>query len=277
MAAKANARRFRIGVEGATTDGRTIERAWLEQMAANYDPAVYTALINMEHIKGYTPDSPFRRYGKVEALETEEIQDGLLSGKLALYAYLAPTDDLIALTKKWQKTFTSMEVNPDFADTGSAYLVGLAVTDDPASLGTEMLTFSAGARQNPLAARKQSPDNLFTAAEETPLVFEPDDNKPSLFSCISALFAKKQTSDDARFSDVHQAVELVAQEQQQLAAQVQQHSAQLARLASLETDLQAHKTELASLKETLSQQDRNSAFRPLSTGGADTATVLTDC
>ncbi|MBP2844082.1 GPO family capsid scaffolding protein [Dickeya oryzae] len=277
MAAKANARRFRIGVEGATTDGRTIERAWLEQMAANYDPAVYTALINMEHIKGYTPDSPFRRYGKVEALETEEIQDGLLSGKLALYAYLAPTDDLIALTQKGQKLFTSMEVNPDFADTGSAYLVGLAVTDDPASLGTEMLTFSAGARQNPLAARKQSPGNLFTAAEETPLVFEPDDNKPSLFSRISALFAKKQTSDDARFSDVHQAVELVAQEQQQLAAQVQQHSAQLARLASLETDLQAHKTELASLKETLSQQDRNSSIRPLSTGGADTATVLTDC
>jgi hypothetical protein len=30
MAVKA--KRFRIGVEGATTDGRTIERAWLEQM-----------------------------------------------------------------------------------------------------------------------------------------------------------------------------------------------------------------------------------------------------
>ncbi|RNM26746.1 hypothetical protein EFS38_03070 [Dickeya undicola] len=277
MAAKANARRFRIGVEGATTDGRTIDRAWLEQMAANYDPAVYTALINMEHIKGYTPDSPFRRYGKIEALETEEIQDGLLSGKLALYAYLAPTDDLIALTQKWQKTFTSMEVNPDFADTGAAYLVGLAVTDDPASLGTEMLTFSAGAKHNPLAARKQAPGNLFTAAEETQLVFEPDDNKPSLFGRISALFAKKQTSDDARFGDVHQAVELVAQEQQQLAAQVQQHGAQLARLTALEIALQAHKTELASLKETLGQQDRNPAFRPLSTGGADTATVLTDC
>lgn len=277
MAAKANARRFRIGVEGATTDGRTIDRAWLEQMAANYDPAVYTALINMEHIKGYTPDSPFRRYGKIEALETEEIQDGLLSGKLALYAYLAPTDDLIALTKKWQKLFTSMEVNPDFADTGAAYLVGLAVTDDPASLGTEMLTFSSGAKQNPLAARKQAPGNLFTAAEETPLVFDLDDNKPSLFGRISALFAKKQTSDNARFGDVHQAVELVAQEQQTLAGQVQQHGAQLARLTALETDLQAHKTELASLKETLGQQDRNPAFRPLSTGGADTATVLTDC
>ncbi|WP_446668849.1 GPO family capsid scaffolding protein, partial [Klebsiella pneumoniae] len=56
MAVKA--KRFRIGVEGATTDGRNIERAWLEQMAASYDPQVYTALINLEHIKGYTPDSP---------------------------------------------------------------------------------------------------------------------------------------------------------------------------------------------------------------------------
>lgn len=40
MAVKA--KRFRIGVEGATTDGRNIERAWLEQMAASYDPQVYT-------------------------------------------------------------------------------------------------------------------------------------------------------------------------------------------------------------------------------------------
>ncbi|EFP2416359.1 GPO family capsid scaffolding protein [Escherichia coli] len=35
------AKRFRIGVEGATTDGREIQREWLEQMAASYNPAVY--------------------------------------------------------------------------------------------------------------------------------------------------------------------------------------------------------------------------------------------
>ena len=49
------AKRFRIGVEGATTDGREIQREWLEQMAASYNPAVYTALINLEHIKSYLP------------------------------------------------------------------------------------------------------------------------------------------------------------------------------------------------------------------------------
>jgi hypothetical protein len=39
-----------------------------------------------------------------------------------------------------------MEVSTSFADTGKAYLVGLAATDDPASLGTEMLQFSASAK-----------------------------------------------------------------------------------------------------------------------------------
>jgi hypothetical protein len=47
------AKRFRIGVEGATTDGREIQREWLVQMAASYNPTVYTALINLEHIKSY--------------------------------------------------------------------------------------------------------------------------------------------------------------------------------------------------------------------------------
>ncbi len=37
----------------------------LEQMAASYNPQVYTALINLEHIKGYTGQSipPFRDRG----------------------------------------------------------------------------------------------------------------------------------------------------------------------------------------------------------------------
>jgi hypothetical protein len=35
----------------------------------------------MEHIKGYTADSPFRRYGKVDKLEAAEISEGPLKGK----------------------------------------------------------------------------------------------------------------------------------------------------------------------------------------------------
>ncbi|HAV9898702.1 TPA: capsid protein [Escherichia coli] len=235
------AKRFRIGVEGATTDGREIQREWLEQMAASYNPAVYTALINLEHIKSYLPDSTFNRYGKVTALFAEEITEGPLAGKMALYADVEPTESLVELVKKGQKLFTSMEVSPKFADTGKAYLVGLAATDDPASLGTEMLTFSASAAHNPLANRKQNPANLFTAAEETVIELEEiQDDKPSLFARVTALFTKKEQSDDARFSDVHKAVELVATEQQNLSARTEKSlSEQEERLSELEAALQA--------------------------------------
>lgn len=54
--------------------------------------AVYTALINLEHIKSYLPDSTFNRYGKVTALFAEEITEGPLAGKMALYADVEPTE-----------------------------------------------------------------------------------------------------------------------------------------------------------------------------------------
>lgn len=56
----AKAKRFRIGVEGAISDGREIQRDWLVQMAASYNPTLYTAQINLEHIKPYLPDSTFK-------------------------------------------------------------------------------------------------------------------------------------------------------------------------------------------------------------------------
>ncbi|MGP2459547.1 GPO family capsid scaffolding protein [Pantoea ananatis] len=266
------AKRFRIGVEGATTDGRTIERSWLEQMAANYDPAVYTAVINMEHIKGYTPDSAFRRFGVVDALDTEEISDGLLKGKLGLYAVINPTDELVTMTGNMQKLFTSMEIRPEFADTGEAYLIGLAVTDDPASLGTELLQFSASAGANPLANRKQHPDNLFTAATEAVIEFEDvADEKPSLFSRVSALFSNKQKSDDARFSDVHRAVELVATEQQAFSQRIE--TALSEQTSSLQVQLSAEaaarellQADFSQLQEQLSREDGRQDFRPRTPG-----------
>ncbi|WP_225377390.1 GPO family capsid scaffolding protein [Klebsiella pneumoniae] len=277
MAVKA--KRFRIGVEGATTDGRTIERAWLEQMAASYNPQVYTALINLEHIKGYTPDSPFRRFGTVDKLEAEEITDGPLKGKMALYAWITPSDDLVAYTRKLQKLFTSMEVNTSFADTGKAYLIGLAATDDPASLGTEMLHFSASAKSNPLAGRKQNPENLFTAAEETLIEWEEvQGEKPSLFARVTAMFTKKEQTDDARFSDVHRAVELVATEQQSLGERTDQSlSAQDKRIAELETALQKQQTDFSALKQKLSQEDSRKDYRQRAPGGEAPTGTLTNC
>lgn len=179
----------RIATEGATTDGRTISAEWLTQMAKNFDPAKYGCRINLEHIKGVLPDSPFKAYGDVTALKAEKDDD-----KLALFAEIDPTDELKAMVEKRQKIYTSMEVDLDFAGTGEAYLVGLAVTDSPASLGTSMLKFSAEQGQDsPLAARKQRPGNLFSAAIETALDFsegQEEASGPTLFDTVKALFAK---------------------------------------------------------------------------------------
>ncbi|EFI6288315.1 head completion/stabilization protein [Escherichia coli] len=109
------AKRFRIGVEGATTDGREIQREWLEQMAASYNPAVYTALINLEHIKSYLPDSTFNRYGKVTALSAisevnAELYEFRRRQQMLGYASLAevPAEQLDGKSERIQHYFNAV-------------------------------------------------------------------------------------------------------------------------------------------------------------------------
>ncbi len=130
-----------------------------------------------------------------------------------------------------------------------------AATDDPASLGTEMLQFSASAKSNPLAGRKQNPENLFTATEETLIEWEEvRGEKPPSLPASPRCLPKEQT-DDARFSDVHRAVELVATEQQSLSERTDQSlSAQCKRIAELETALQEQQTAFSALELRLSRK-----------------------
>jgi hypothetical protein len=139
---------FRVAVEGPTIDGRVIERKHLEQMAAAYDPATYTARLNVEHLRGYSPNPPFNAYGSVAEVMTEEITlnvGGKDQKKLALMASFEVNDQAKELTANDQKIFSSVEIQPNFAQTNKAYLVGLALTDTPASLATEALKFSTRA------------------------------------------------------------------------------------------------------------------------------------
>lgn len=225
-----------VATEGATTDGRTIQRNWIEEMAESYDPKnTYGARINLDHIKFsvYLPElANAHCFGDVLAVKAEEREDG----KLQLLAELQPTDALIALNKDGQKVYTSVEIDTNFADTGKAYLVGLAVTDNPASLGTEMLSFS----HNGLNARKLKADNIFSAAIETELDFEGwnGDEHQSVFAKIKALFAKKEKSDDERFSDQSSAIELLAEQQKEI----------LEKLTALQGDFANQQAEIEEMK-----------------------------
>src|SRR5690554_1447220 len=182
---------FRVAVEGATTDGREIQRGWIQEMADQYNPETYGARVNCEHLKTFMPRGDFGAYGDVLALKAEEVEIGGVK-KLALFAQIEPTPELIALNKEKQKIYTSIEVNPKFSDTGKAYLVGLAVTDSPASLGTEALEFSA--KHGTMSNRKQHADNLFTAAEEAALEFteEQDSALTELKAKITELFRRTE-------------------------------------------------------------------------------------
>lgn len=133
---------IRAAVAGETLDSRTIDQSQIQQMADSYDPEFYTALIWIEHLRGFHPDSSFNSYGHVVEAKAETIPVGKLKGQLALYIRLAPSAELIKMVRGGQKLFTSVEMHTNMAHIGGAYLMGLAVTDSPASAGTSMMKFS---------------------------------------------------------------------------------------------------------------------------------------
>ena len=253
-----------VATEGATTDGRAIERRWIEEAAASYDPKnTYGARLNLDHIKFtlYMPEMANSHcFGDVLALKTEEREDG----KLQLLAQIQPTDALIELNKKGQKVYTSVEIDTNFADTGKAYLVGLAVTDNPASLGTEMLAFS----HNGLSNRKLKPENLFTAAVETE--FEFSEEKPSILAQVKALFARKAEEEKDQKADQEGALLLLSEKLLELENKLNQQETDFAELQTAHTALQAM------VEEFDQKPAANYTPRPL-VAGEKADQFLTDC
>ncbi|MGR2709550.1 phage capsid protein [Pseudomonas sp. IB20] len=268
---------FRVAVEGATSDKRTIKRSWLEQAARNFNPATYGARIWLEHFRSLLPDSPFKAYGDVLAVKTEEVE---VNGqkKLALFAQVEPTPDLIAMNKARQKIYTSIEIDDSFSDTGEAYIVGLAVTDSPASLGTDVLAFSAQKPDSsPFKDRHYSATSMFTEAVETELTFEEFEEKPGigtqLLSTVKALLTGKQAKDDSEFSQIGEAVQTLAEHVKDLPEQL---AAEKKFSGELKTKVDQLSKDLGDLKTKLSStQDHSQKERPQVSGGDNQ--VVTDC
>ena len=190
---------FIVAVAGDTVDGRTIEASWLTDIAATYNRATYGARVNKEHIVGLSGGDPFKIYGDVLSASTEEVTlqlGGKPVKKLALRAEIEATDELVAMTANGQKIYTSIEVAPNFANTGKANLVGLAVTDTPASLGTDVLSFAIkhpGALST--GPKLTAAGNMFSLGYET--TFEladgevaapPVDSAAGFFAAATAFF-----------------------------------------------------------------------------------------
>lgn len=264
---------FRVATEGATTDGRTIQRSWIEQAARNYNTKKYHARVWLEHMRGMMADSAFAALGDVVAVKAVQNSEG----KMELHAQIEALPSLVAMNKAKQKLFSSIEIDPNFAETGEAYLVGLGVTDSPASLGTEMLSFaSQNPAANPLAGRKLGKDNLFSVAVETDLGLEGDaegiasamlQKFGELVDGIKGLVTTKpapaagDTSFATKTMEVLDAASKALQHQaQEHAKLLEKHNAQTAELVTLKQDF-------GTLKTKLEGTENHSNQRPPAAGG----------
>jgi len=201
MSKKLTTKFTRIAVAGLTaSDGRTIEPQWLRDMAANYNTSTYTARVNVEHFRNASATGPFPALGDVIALRVQEDEielGGKTEKRVALYAQIQGNETLQGYVAADQKKFTSIEVEPNFSGTGKAYLMGLAATDNPASLGTEALQFSARTddafakiRKADLDGRKKHDTCLFSAAFPTSIEFAEETPAPETAdSIIAKIFA----------------------------------------------------------------------------------------
>ncbi|HED4146129.1 TPA: GPO family capsid scaffolding protein [Raoultella ornithinolytica] len=264
-------KKFRVAVSGNTVDGREIQPQHLRDAAANYNLNVYAARVNIEHFLSPYPGSDFGAMGDVTALSTEDITEGPLAGRTALYAEIDPSDRMVQMTDKGQKVYSSIELAPQFALNGKAYVVGLAMTDTPASLGTDRLKFAAQQRASVMAFNNQQGEPpMITEAIEVEVIelaAQRSDEGKQWFNRVMGILGKGQKTDDQRFGQVHQAVEAVAQSQvdlgEQFSAAEQERQQDKATIQKLTTDL-------AALRQQLEGTDGNFSQRPAA-GGGDSA------
>lgn len=263
-------KKFRVAVSGNTVDGREIQPQHLRDAAANYSQEVYGARVNIEHYLSPYPGSDFGAMGDVAALSTEDITEGPLAGRTALYAEIEPSDRMVQMTNKGEKVYSSIELHPQFALNGKAYIVGLAMTDTPASLGTERLKFTTQQRASVMAFNNQQAEPpMFSEAIEAEVIeltAQRSDEGAKWYSRVMGIISKGQKTDDQRFSQMHQVVEAVAQSQSK---QIDQFNAAELERQQDKAAIQKLTTDLAALRQQLEGTDGNFSQRQPANGGAN--------
>ncbi|MXO64835.1 GPO family capsid scaffolding protein [Altericroceibacterium endophyticum] len=164
-------KKFLLCTSGTTVDGREINAEWLRQMAEDYNPKTYGARLNIEHVRGVTGQQPFRAFGDVLELSVEDNYEITVGGetekRTALFGVFDVTEEAKSLNEQGQKVYPSVEIDPDFAGKGRAYMMGCALTDSPAAIGTQRLSFNRVAPGHD-QLKQQELGGLLEFAEEEP-------------------------------------------------------------------------------------------------------------
>lgn len=266
---KTSRKKFRVAVSGSTVDGREISPVHLREAAENFNPDVYAARVNVEHYLSPCPSSEFSAMGDVTALSTEDITEGPLAGRTALYAEIEPTERMKQLVADGKKIYSSIELHPQFSVNRRAYLVGLAMTDTPASLGTERLKFTAQQRQAVMTFNSiQGEAPLISEAIESEIIEMAEQRQEEgtqWFNRVMGIIGRGRKADDASFSRIQEAVEGVATSQADI---IDRFNALETRHQQDSQKITSLTTELAALKEKLSTQDGDPQNRFTATGAA---------
>ena len=261
-------KKFRVAVSGTTIDGREISGQMLRRAAENYDPDVWGSRVNVEHMLSRMPSSEFSAVGDVISLSTEEITEGKLAGRTALYAEIEPTDRMTQMLNDGKKIYSSIELEPNIEAVGGPYVIGLAMTDTPASLGTERLKFAAQQRASIMQFSNSAGEvAMFTECMEAELVASVQDSTEESrkwFSRVMTLISKTRNTDSEQFAHVREAVESIATEQ---AGLLDRFHAMEEQQRSDRASLEALTRELTELKAQLKTEDADKEHRFTATGG----------
>ncbi|MBD2806422.1 GPO family capsid scaffolding protein [Xenorhabdus sp. ZM] len=262
-----------VCTEGMTLNGFAVTREQIQQMADSYNPRLYAARLNLEHVKSLFPDSVFRQYALVKSANAYEVKDGPLQGKLALEVTVELDEEkdagLFALNQSGQKIFSSIEFYSRFPQTDSAYLTGIAVTDTPAAVGTELIKLSVQERGLP-----DSDDRYLSASLETLCELMESTEQPPADKSLGEKFVlsvKKalgmhREHNHAELNTLRDMVQLTAEKCGEALNQMQKLSSLEALCASQSEKITTLENELSTLKSQLSQQDDSPIQRPRADG-----------
>lgn len=161
---------FCVATAGPTIDGREIKEQWLTEAAETYNTAEYTAMIWPSSVDSH---QKWYNLGTVHSVKCETV-----NGKVKLFARFLPNKWMTSLNRDdQQKLFPSVEILENFANTGKFYLSGIAVTDLPASTGTDRLeftgaptviSFSTGEPMTEVAEKESFLSRMFSRSQQSP-------------------------------------------------------------------------------------------------------------
>ena len=132
---------------GKLRGGREVTEKNLIDAAQTYDRNEYRAMINSEHRPEYG------NFGQVHDVRLKNDA----KGRKTLQARLVPNQRFFAMNAEGRRQSLSVELDLNFMDSGRSYLIGVALTDQPASVGTSFLKLS---HQNTL--KSDSIESSFT-------------------------------------------------------------------------------------------------------------------